>query len=460
MGFRPLVFVAMPFGRKQSPDRTIEIDFDNIYERAIVPAIHEADMDVIRADEERLGGFIHLPMYERLLLAEIAIVDLTFANPNVFYELGIRHAARPRTTIMIYSHRSTLPFDVGPLRAIPYCLDEDGQLDNDAAGRLTTTLAAKLREALQNDTTDSPLFQLIPSLPGISLPHEATESFRDRARRINDTRTRVEQACYHCNREEALRQLACIQEELVPFASAPPELLVDLLLAYRDLKDVDSMIELVGKLPDELKRHRTTQEQLAFALNRRNVDGDRQRAIRVLENVIRNCGMNPETCGIMGRIYKDMHLEAMTRDTAELAQGYLEEAIRWYRQGFESDIRDYYPGVNAVMLLVEKGDEEAIEEAKQLLPVVEFAVARRGGVSSNNYWDVATVLHLATLQEDWKLAQRAAIRFGVLVTHAWVVETTLRDMKMVEKAMSRSGHNTDQLQQLIEQLEKSWERLT
>jgi len=51
---------------------------------------------VIRADEERGGGIIHKPMYERLLLAEIVIADLTFASANVFSELGVRHAARPR----------------------------------------------------------------------------------------------------------------------------------------------------------------------------------------------------------------------------------------------------------------------------------------------------------------------------------------------------------------------------
>jgi hypothetical protein len=49
-------------------------------------------------------------MYERLLLAEIVMADLTFANANVFYELGIRHAARPRSTILIFAAIGTLPW--------------------------------------------------------------------------------------------------------------------------------------------------------------------------------------------------------------------------------------------------------------------------------------------------------------------------------------------------------------
>ena len=94
---RPLLFVAMPFGRKRDPSGLLEIDFDAIYNRAIIPAAAAADVEVIRADEERGGGLIHKPMYERLLLAEIVIADLTFANANVFYELGVRHAAKPRS---------------------------------------------------------------------------------------------------------------------------------------------------------------------------------------------------------------------------------------------------------------------------------------------------------------------------------------------------------------------------
>src|SRR3954454_14122819 len=118
----------MPFGRKRDATGRMEIDFDAIYKQAIEPAAKAAGVDVIRADEERGGGIIHKPMYERLLLAEIVVADLTFANANVFYELGVRHAARPRSTILMYAQIGQLPFDVAPIRAIPYKLDDDGAL--------------------------------------------------------------------------------------------------------------------------------------------------------------------------------------------------------------------------------------------------------------------------------------------------------------------------------------------
>ena len=50
---RPLCFVLMPFGSKKDPSGGSDIDFDDIYERSIRPGIEDADMDPIRADEER-----------------------------------------------------------------------------------------------------------------------------------------------------------------------------------------------------------------------------------------------------------------------------------------------------------------------------------------------------------------------------------------------------------------------
>ena len=80
-------------------------------------------------------------------------------------------------------------------------------------------------------------------------------------------------------------------------------------------------------------------------------------------------------------MHKDRYKEAKQAGSI-IAPAALDDAIDAYRQGFEADPRDYYPGVNAITLLVEKGDEEALAEADRLVPLVSFAVARRGGASS------------------------------------------------------------------------------
>src|ERR1700757_2479509 len=122
----PLCFVLMPFGKK--PDTTgVMIDFDAVYKELIAPAIKEAGLESIRADEEMAGGIIQKPMFERLILCPFAVADLTTANANVFYELGVRHAVRPWSTVaLFYSGGARLPFDVADLRALPYKLTSAG----------------------------------------------------------------------------------------------------------------------------------------------------------------------------------------------------------------------------------------------------------------------------------------------------------------------------------------------
>ena len=120
MSANALCFIDMPFGKKADLATATEIDFDQIYQTAIKPAVEEAGLECLRGDEEGTGGVIHAAMFARLLLAEFVVADLTLANANVFYELGIRHAARPYTTVPIFANVSSPPFDVGLVRAIPY----------------------------------------------------------------------------------------------------------------------------------------------------------------------------------------------------------------------------------------------------------------------------------------------------------------------------------------------------
>lgn len=456
MSIRPLVFVAMPFGRKESPDRTTVIDFDSVYSNAIRPATEEAGLDVIRADEERIGGIIHAPMFERLLLAEIAIVDLTFANANVFYELGIRHAARPRSTILLFANQSKLPFDVSLLRAIPYRL-ENGVLEAQNAEQMKDILTDYLREAVEDsDTTDSPLFQLIPEFPGINLPHEVTESFRDRARFIGGIRDEIRSAVRLDNHAESRSKLQQIEQRLKPFNRVHDELVIDLLLAYREVSAWHDMVRLVSEMPVGLQRNITVRQQLALALNRRNEAGDRREAANILAEMIEQNGADPETNGILGRVYRDMAADAKANGDDLEAEAFADLAIETYRDGFMADPRDYYPGVNAARLLFIKGDEQSLSELQRLLPVLSFAVARRGGLASGDPWVVATVLDLAAIGGDWTTAARAAGRLLTLAENAWGLETTARSLRELSSCYRERNRSDDaeQADRLAGELEK------
>src|SRR5262245_17690054 len=123
--YKPLCFVLMPYGTKSDPTGST-IDFDAVYQELIRPAIVAADLDPVRADEEMSGGIVHKPMFERLILCEYAVADLTFANANVFYELGVRHAVRPWSTVLTFATGTRLPFDLALDRGVPYSVTPSG----------------------------------------------------------------------------------------------------------------------------------------------------------------------------------------------------------------------------------------------------------------------------------------------------------------------------------------------
>lgn len=455
---KPLVFVAMPIGTKLKDSR-IRIDFDDIYNRGIKPVKDIIDVDIIRADEEKYGGFIHAPMFERLLLAEIVIADLTLANPNVFYELGIRHCARPKSTILIFAEGMIIPFDVSPLRAIPYKL-EGGKITDSEAEKLLRNIAERLKEAISEKTgPDSPLFQLIEKFPGIDLPHEVTESFRDRVKYIDSIRLELESARYLSDISKGKEKIKEIEKKIGDFSLAPPELLVDLVLSYRDVSSWDDMVRVMLNFPDRIRNLITVQEQLAFALNRRNHSGDRDKAIRILKDIISKHGNSPETCGILGRVYKDIYTEAKNADKESEARGALDMAINYYTLGFKEDPRDYYPGINSITLLLEKDDDASIKEIEQLYPLVSFAVSRRGGLNSDDYWDVVTVLELGLIGKDWKLARKAADKLLVIGKAFWNFETTYRNLKMIRDKLDKKGLDIKIIDSILDDITKKLKSL-
>lgn len=435
---KPLIFVAMPFGKKQDLLRRFEIDFDRIYEAGIKPAVERFDVECIRADEERTGGVIHLPMYERLLLAEIAVVDVTLSNPNVFYELGVRHAARPRSTIILASGDGPLPFDIAMIRAVPYKLTE-GRLEDEDAKALADALAERL-EYILNDLEaidDSPLFQMIPQLTEQSLPHEITDAFRDRAREMDAVR-RVLDAAKRLPRDEALAKVKEIESSQGQFTRQNAGLLLDIFLAYRDIEAFDEMVAFADKAPDWLKQSaQLLAEQQAFALNRRyekskdKDPADRKRAETILRTIIKDQGPSPETSGLLGRVYKSQYKEALAAGERVRANGFLNQAIDQYRSGFTADPRDYYPGINLVTLLASKGTADALDEFKRTVPAVSFALSRLGAIKSNDYWQVATVFELAVLGSDAENAMRALEIMETLDVPRWYFVTTRDNLEML-----------------------------
>jgi len=450
MNYRALCFVDMPFGQKSDLKSGVVVDFDQIYNEAIKPAIEGCGLEALRGDQERTGGIIHGAMFARLLLSEFVVADLTLANANVFYELGIRHAAKPFTTVPILANVSTLPFDVALVRAVTYQL-ENGKLTETSAQQLQTELTKRLRAAIDGvATNDSPLFQLIPKFPGIDLPDEVTETFKERLRYVEEFRGMLSTACSQSTPQAKRDALLKIQRDLGDLKVVPRSVLLELMSSFRDAEAFEDLIALYNGFPDNLKDYVVAKQQFALALNRRNQPGDRTKALKILDELLKNRGADSETLGIKGRIHKDIYKEAaQAKKITAIAA--LDDAISAYTKGFEADPRDYYPGVNAINLLIQKG-AEALKEVERLLPLVNFAVARRGGASSSDYWDLATVLELACIGDDWMTANRVLPKAILAATHSFKTATTIGNLRLLKQARERAGREVTELDGILKEL--------
>lgn len=421
---RPLCFVLMPFGVKPSGAGG-SIDFDAVYKEIIGPAIEMAGLDALRADEEQTGGIIHKPMYERLILCEFAVADLTTANANVFYELGLRHAVRRQSTVMMFAEGGRLPFDVNGLRALPYKLTPAGTPT--AVDEAVSNLAGLLSAAKKHADTDSPLYQLLQDYPDIQ--RDKTDVFRDRVRYSEGAKKRLATA-----RKAGVDAVRKEEQALGDIANAESGVVIDLYLSYRAVKGWDDMIALVGRMSRPLAETVMVQEQLGLALNR---VGKGDEAEKVLINLIDRRGPSSETYGILGRVYKDRWESAFKAGDTFTADGLLDNAIGAYLQGFEEDWRDAYPGVNAVTLMELKNPPDP--RRTELVAVVAYAVRRRIAKGKPDYWDYATLLELAVLGKDEAAARGATGKALAAVRETWEAETTARNLRLIREARTTRG---------------------
>jgi hypothetical protein len=438
----PLCFVAMPFGTRQDANGTT-IDFDTVYSQLIRPAVEAAQLEPLRGDEERFGGLIHKPIFERLILCDYAVADLTTANANVYYELGIRHAVRPRSTVMVFAESMRLPFDVGPVRGIPYRLTKSGRLAD--VERTLKALASALREA-RRPATDSPIFQLLGEMRPPDISHLKTDTFRDRVTYSVRRRAALAIARQTAERERNAEAIRAFEKSLSPLADEEAALLVDLLLSYRAVSAWSDMIGLVERLPEHVARTVMIREQYGFALNRAGRSED---AETTLLDLVREHGPSSETLGILGRVYKDRWQAALTRGQAAHAQGFLRKAIATYLEGFETDWRDAYPGWNAVelMSLCEPPDERLHE----LIPVVTYSVRRRLE-RDPRYWDHATLLGLQILAEDRLGAARTLADALACRSEEWDRKSTADSLARIAAAGERRAVDVSWVRQIEERL--------
>lgn len=138
-------FVLSPIG---DPGSEIRRRANGILNEIIEPAV--PDFHVERADHDQSPGSVTTTIIDKTLDADLVIADLTGTNPNVMYELAVRHMSG-EPFVQIMEQGGTLPFDVGGLNTIFF--------ENDLAGRKEAVqkVSTAAKQALEDDSADNPI---------------------------------------------------------------------------------------------------------------------------------------------------------------------------------------------------------------------------------------------------------------------------------------------------------------
>jgi len=147
-------FIIRPFGTKEG------IDFNRVESELINPVLDRLGITGRTTGDMVAAGSIRADMFERLLLADLVIADISIHNANVYYELGIRHAMRDRMTVLIRADAAEVPFDLKTDRYLLY--------DRDSPAKAESELQAAIEQTDAIQRTDSPVFMLLPELKPVN----------------------------------------------------------------------------------------------------------------------------------------------------------------------------------------------------------------------------------------------------------------------------------------------------
>ena len=183
-------FVVMGFGTKTDFATGRKLDLNKSYRLLIKPVVEEKKLICVRADEIIHTGAIDVPMYMELLRADVVIADISTANPNALYELGVRHALRPRTTIVISENKMPYPFDLNHIKITSYAHLGDA-IDYEEVERFRKVLGETLDSVLKDDEPDSPVYTFLKLIPP-SLNEQIENAVNERANDVATENTNIE----------------------------------------------------------------------------------------------------------------------------------------------------------------------------------------------------------------------------------------------------------------------------
>ena len=127
----------------------------------------------------------------------------------------------------------------------------------------------------------------------------------------------------------------------------------------------------------------------------------------------------------------------------------MRKAIAAYRQGFETDWRDAYPGVNAATLMTIADPRD--RAAKEIAGVARYAVRHRLARGAD-YWDHATLVELAAIEGDWDGAEEALGDALAALDEGWKAASTATNLRLIAEAREAAGMDSARLRAIVDEL--------
>ncbi|HEV3330640.1 MAG TPA: tetratricopeptide repeat protein [Bryobacteraceae bacterium] len=299
-------------------------------------------------------------MFQELLIADLVVADLTIENPNVWYELGVRHALRARGIIIVCGGRVTSAFDLYTDRKLRYAL-KDGAPDPAYLDQDKRRLADMVKATMDawHGRKISPVYSLMPNLQEPDWKSLKIGAAREFWERHEVWERRIDLA----------RKTGRIGDLLVLANEAP-------ISAFR----VDAWVT-AGKALRKAGRFQFALEHLEHGLDRdpNNLDVLREMGICLQRLAIVGAAghslerarqhyraaldifpRDAETWALLGRVDKDAwtaawdrpgQTPAQKREGAAYEDALLRAAIDSYSRAYRTSPGHYYSGINALTLM-------------------------------------------------------------------------------------------------------------
>lgn len=325
-------FVIIGYGKKMDYSSGRMIDLDKTYDYIIQPVFKDLGFFCFRASDIKHSGVIDLPMYENILKADFVLADLSTLNPNVLYELGIRHAVKKNTTIIISEKELKYPFDLSHILIEPY--DHLGTaIDFGEVERFRRVLKDKVNDLISEPKVDSPLYTFFPQLNIPTFTSKEIEEIKENIEEDGSLSDLINQAEIAKNNKE--------YEKAISILTQAKELKQDYILVIQRL----ALVTYKSKLPNPVD-----------ALFKAQV---------ILNELNPYFTTDLETLGLSGAINKRLYEELKQTE-------FLNESIKFYERGYYIG-NDHYNGINLAFLF----NTKALVEEEKFEAVADYGNAIR-----------------------------------------------------------------------------------